>query len=91
MRNVTLYRKTKSNNDTYLCSLKPINLLGGMSLVLVNTEERQDKGVELGVLELPLHGTPISLPLDHVLLVPEEMLPVGGNVGEDSSQAPHVS
>ena len=61
------------------------NLLGGRSLVLVNTEERQDQGVELGVLELPLHGTLPSLPLEHVLLSPEEMLPVVGDVGEDSS------
>ena len=64
------------------------NLLGGRSLVLVNTEERQDQGVEL---ELSLHGTLLSLPLQHVPRVPEEMLPVVGNVGEDSSQTPHVS
>ena len=67
------------------------NLLGGRSLVLVNTEERQDQGVKLGVLELPLHGTLLSLPLEHVLLGSEEMLPTVGDVGEDSSEAPHVS
>ena len=66
-------------------------LLGGRSLVLVNREERQDQGVEFGILELPLHGTLLSLPLEHVLLGPEEMLPTVGDVGEDSSEAPHVS
>ena len=66
-------------------------ILGGRSLVLVNTEERPDQGVELRVLELPLHGTLLSLPPEHVLLGPEEMLPVVGDVGEDSSQTPHVS
>ena len=67
------------------------NLLGGRSLVLVNTEERQNQSVELGVLELSLHGTLPPVPLEHVTLVPEEMLPVIDNVGEDSSKTPHVS
>ena len=66
-------------------------ILGGRSLVLVNTEERPDQGVELRVLELPLHGTLLSLPPEHVLLGPEEMLPVVGDVGDDSSQTPHIS
>ena len=65
-------------------------LLGGRSLVFVNTEEREDLGVKLGILELPLHGTPLSLPLEHVPLGPEEMLPVVSDVGEDSPQTPHV-
>ena len=66
------------------------NLLGSWSLVLVYTEERQDQGVELGILELSLHGTLVSLPLEHVLLGPEEVLPAVSDVGEDSSQTPHV-
>ena len=66
-------------------------LQGGRSLVFVNTEERQDQGVELGIPELPLHGTLLSLPLEDVLLGPEEMLPVVGHVGEDSPETPHVS
>ena len=67
------------------------NLLGSWSLVLVYREERQNQGVELGILELPLHGTLPSLPVEHVLLGPEEMLPTVGDEGEDSSQTPHVS
>ena len=68
------------------------NLIGGRSLLLVNREERQNQGVELGILELPRHGTLLSLPLEDVLLGPEEMLlPVIGDVGDDSSEAPHVS
>ena len=48
--------------------------------------------MELGILELSPDGTLLSLPLDHVLLGPEEMLlPVIGDVGDDSSEAPHVS
>ena len=66
-------------------------LQGGRSLVFVNTEEREDQGVKLGILELPLHGTPRSLPLEHVPLGPEEMLPVVSDVDEDSSQTPHIS
>ena len=67
-------------------------LLGGRPLVLVNREERQNQGVELGILELSPHGTLLSLPLEYVLLGPEEMLlPVIGDVGDDSSEAPHVS
>ena len=66
-------------------------LLGGRSLVLVNTEEREDQGVKLGILELPLHGTLLSLPTERLLLGPEEMLPSVGDEGEDSSQTPHVS
>ena len=67
------------------------NLLGSWSLVLVNTEERQNQGLELGILELPLHGTLLSIPLERFQLGPEEMLPTVGDEGEDSSQAPHVS
>ena len=67
------------------------NLLGGRSLVFVLTEERQNQGVELGVLELPPHGTLPPIPLEHVQLGPEEMLPVVSGVGDDSSQTPHVS
>ena len=66
-------------------------LLGGRSPVLVKTEERQDQRVELGVLELSHHWTNLPSPIEHVQLVPEEMLPVVGDVGEDSSQTPHVS
>ena len=43
------------------------------------------------IFELPGHGTPFSSPVEHVLLSPEEMLPVVGDVGEDSSQTPHIS
>ena len=67
------------------------NLVSGGSLVLVGIEERLDQGVELGMFELPLHGTPRkNLPLEHVHSGPEEMLPVVGDVGEDSTQTPHV-
>ena len=66
-------------------------VLGGRSSVFVKTEERQDKGMELWVLELPLHGTLLSLPLEHVPLSLEEMLPVVGDEREDSSETPHVS
>ena len=58
--------------------------------MLVNREERQNQGVELGILELPRHGTLLSLPLEDVLLGPEEMLPVVGDVGDDDSKTPHV-
>ena len=66
-------------------------LLGGRSLVFVNTEERQDQGVELGILELPHDRTHLPSPIEHLQHVPEEMLPVVGDVGEDSSKTPHVS
>ena len=66
------------------------NILSCWSLVLVNTEERQDQGVELGILELSLHGTLLSLPLEHVHSTPEEMMSVVGGVGDDGSHAPHV-
>ena len=59
--------------------------------MLVHTEQGEDQLVELLVLELSPHGAPQRSPPEHVRLGPEEMLPVVGNVGDDSSQAPHVS
>ena len=44
-----------------------------------------------GIFELSSHGTPADSPGEHVSLSPEEMLPVVGNVSEDSPQAPHIS
>ena len=67
------------------------HLLGGGPLVLVVTEKGEDEVVKLGVLEVSPHGTPKWPPSKDVTLRPEEMLPVISNVGEDSSQAPHVS
>ena len=67
------------------------HLLGGGPLVLVVTEKGEDEVVKLGVLEVSPHGTPKWPPSKDVSLSPEEMLPVIGNVAEDSSQAPHVS
>ena len=66
-------------------------LLGGGSLVLFVAEEGEDVVVKLGVLEASPHGTPLCPPSEDVSLRPKEMLPVISNVGEDSSQAPHVS
>ena len=66
------------------------NLFSSWSVVFVNTEQREDK-IMKRIFELPGHGTPFSSPVEHVLLSPEEMLPVVGDVGEDSSQTPHVS
>ena len=66
------------------------NLAGGGSGILVSTEQLQDKIVELRVLELSPHGTLDSSPVEDVPLVPEEVLPVVGDVGEDSPEAPHV-
>ena len=67
------------------------NSLSAGSLVFVDTEKREDEIMELRVLELSLHGTPQSSPPEHVPLSPEEVLPVVNNVGEDSSETPHVS
>ena len=66
-------------------------LLGGGSLVLFVAEKGEDEIMELRVLERSPHGTPQWSPSEDVSLRPEEMLPVIGNVAEDSSQAPHVS
>ena len=66
-------------------------IISGGSEVLLNTEEFEDDIMELGVLEIPPHGTLDSSPGKDVPLGPEEMLPVIGNVGEDSAQTPHVS
>ena len=90
--------KITLNDDTTPVVMLPLGIFisvfeklqGGRSLVFVNTEEREDQGVKLGILELPLHGTPRSLPLEHVPLGPEEMLPVVSDVGEDRPQTPHV-
>ena len=60
------------------------NFLGVRSLVLVNTEDPQ--GVEIGMFELSLNGTLLPHPLEHVLPGPEDILPVVGDVGEDSPQ-----
>ena len=43
------------------------------------------------IFELSPHGTPVSLPSEDITLRPEEMLPVIGDVGEDSPEAPHIS
>ena len=67
------------------------NSLSAGSLVFVDTEKREDEIMELRVLELSLHGTPQSSPPEHVPLSPEEVLPVVGDVGEDSPKTPHVS
>ena len=66
------------------------NLLSSWSAVFVNTEQREDE-VMKGILELPPHGSPAVSPVEHVPLSPEEMLPVVGDVGEDSPQTPHIS
>ena len=67
------------------------NSLSAGSLVFVDTEKREDEIMKLRVLELSLHGTPQSSPPEHVPLSPEEVLPVVGDVGEDSPETPHVS
>ena len=67
------------------------NLLGAGSLVFVDTEQRQNQIMKLGVFELSHHGTPHSSPLEYVRLGPEEVLPVVSDVGEDSSETPHIS
>ena len=63
---------------------------GSWSAVFVNTQQRTDQGVKLRILELPICGAQKSCPAEDIPLRPEEMLPVVGDVGEDSSQAPHV-
>ena len=67
------------------------NLLSRRSLVFVKTEEGQDQLVNLVILEFSLQWTLHILPLIDVLLRVEEVLPVVGDVGDDGSQAPHVS
>ena len=66
------------------------NLFSSRSVVFVHTKQRQDK-IMKRIFELPSHGTPVSSPVEHVPLSPEEMLSVVSDVGEDSSQAPHIS
>ena len=67
------------------------NLISGRSLVFVNMKQRLDQVMELRMLELSLDGTPDSSPSEDIHFGPEEMLPVVGNVGEDSPKTPHVS
>ena len=47
--------------------------------------------MKLRMSELSPHGTPVSSPVEDVPLSPEEMLPVVSDVGEDSSETPHIS
>ena len=65
-------------------------MFGSWSSVLVNTEQRQDKIVKR-IFALSLYRTPHSFPSENIPLRSEEMLPVVGDVGEDSSETPHVS
>ena len=58
--------------------------------MFVDTEERQDK-IMKRIFELSPNGTLASTRVEHVPLRPEEMLPVVSDVGEDSSQTPHIS
>ena len=71
--------------------LIPKNLTGGGSGVHDSTEQFEDENVKFRVLERPLRGTLDSSPVEDVPLVPEEMLPVVGDVGEESPEAPHVA
>ena len=87
--------KTREILSSLFLSLKVIqglleNLLGGRSLVFVNTEERQNQLVNLLILEFSLQWTLHILPAIDVLLRVEEMLPVVGDVGDDDSKTPHV-
>ena len=66
------------------------NMFSSWSALFVNTEQRQDEIVER-MYELSPHGTMFSSPVEHVPLSPEEMIPVVSDVGEESSQAPHIS
>ena len=66
------------------------NLLSRRSVVLVNTEQRQDE-IMKRMSELSPHGTAVSSPVEDVPLPPEEMLPVVSNVGDESSKTPHIS
>ena len=67
------------------------NLLSAGSLVFVDTEQRQNQIMKLGMFEMSPHWTPRSSPLEHLRLGPEEVLPVVGDVGEESSETPHIS
>ena len=58
--------------------------------MFVNTEQRQDEIVKLRISELSPHGTFGSSPVENIPLIPEEMLPVVSDVGEDSSKTPHI-